>query len=254
MLGAKAPNNDANGLFRATHSHNPTRYSHIMVLTPHFSATLPVIHLLSLLDSKCIDSRSTNMFHYYMFNKPFGCVTARRDSLYPTVMDYFSELNNDNLNPVGRLDRETTGLLLITDDGVFNQKLTHPSYHKEKTYHFTVLGDLTEDRCQQLEKGILLKGSPVLTSPAKLKVFRQDILSNIIDTLHPEVQNAVCNNLPTHPVTYGEITISEGRKRQIRRMMKAVHCCVIELKRISIEDIILDETLSPGEWKEIFPL
>ena len=120
------------------------------------------------------------MFHYYMFNKPFGCVTARRDSLYPTVMDYFSELNNDNLNPVGRLDRETTGLLLITDDGVFNQKLTHPSYHKEKTYHFTVLGDLTEDRCQQLEKGILLKGSPVLTSPAKLKVFRQDILSNII--------------------------------------------------------------------------
>ena len=74
------------------------------------------------------------MFHYYMFNKPFGCVTARRDNLYPTVMDYFSELNNDNLNPVGRLDRETTGLLLITDDGVFNQKLTHPSYHKEKTY------------------------------------------------------------------------------------------------------------------------
>ena len=93
------------------------------------------------------------MFHYYMFNKPFGCVTARRDSLYPTVMDYFSELNNDNLNPVGRLDRETTGLLLITDDGVFNQKLTHPSYHKEKTYYFTVLGDLTEDRCRQLEKG-----------------------------------------------------------------------------------------------------
>lgn len=194
------------------------------------------------------------MFHYYMFNKPFGCVTARRDSLYPTVMDYFSEVNNDNLNPVGRLDRETTGLLLITDDGVFNQQLTHPSYHKEKTYYFTVLGDLTEERCRQLEKGILLKGSPILTSPAKLKVFRQDILSNIIDTLHPEVQNAVCNNLPTHPVTYGEITISEGRKRQIRRMMKAVHCCVIELKRISIEDIILDETLSPGEWKEIFPL
>lgn len=63
------------------------------------------------------------MFHYYMFNKPFGCVTARRDSLYPTVMDYFSKLNNDNLNPVGRLDRETTGLLLITDDGVFTRNL-----------------------------------------------------------------------------------------------------------------------------------
>ena len=101
------------------------------------------------------------MFHYYMFNKPFGCV-ARRDTLYPTVMDYFSELHNDRLNPVGRLDRETTGLLLITDDGNWNQQLTHPAYHKKKTYLFTVLGDLTEDRRQFLENGILLKGSPVL--------------------------------------------------------------------------------------------
>ena len=97
------------------------------------------------------------MFHYYMFNKPFGCVTARRDTLYPTVMDYFSELHNDRLNPVGRLDRETTGLLLITDDGNWNQQLTHPAYHKKKTYLFTVLGDLTEDRRQFLENGILLK-------------------------------------------------------------------------------------------------
>mgnify|MGYP002228675119 CR=1 FL=1 len=77
------------------------------------------------------------MPHYYMFHKPFGCVTARRDDRYPTVMDYFEELHNDRLSPVGRLDRETTGLLLITDDGIFNQKLTHPSYHKEKTYEFT---------------------------------------------------------------------------------------------------------------------
>lgn len=193
------------------------------------------------------------MFHYYMFNKPFGCVTARRDTLYPTVMDYFSELHNDRLNPVGRLDRETTGLLLITDEGNWNQQLTHPAYHKKKTYLFTVLGDLTEDRRQFLENGILLKGSPVPTSPAKITLFKKDTLANILDTLHPEVQNAVRTNLPSHPVTYGEITISEGRKRQIRRMMKAVHCCVIELKRISIDDIHLDESLAPGKWKEIFP-
>ena len=191
------------------------------------------------------------MFHYYMFNKPFGCVTARRDTLYPTVMDYFSELHNDHLNPVGRLDRETTGLLLITDDGNWNQQLTHPAYHKKKTYLFTVLGDLTEDRRQFLENGILLKGSPVPTSPAKITLFKKDTLANILDTLHPEVQNAVRTNLPSHPVTYGEITISEGRKRQIRRMMKAVHCCVIELKRISIDDIHLDESLAPGNLKKI---
>ena len=74
------------------------------------------------------------MYHYYMFNKPFGCVTARRDNRYPTVMDYFQELHNDSLSPVGRLDRETEGLLFITDDGVWNQEMTHPGYQKKKTY------------------------------------------------------------------------------------------------------------------------
>lgn len=57
------------------------------------------------------------MYHYYMFNKPFGCVTAARDDRYPVVMDYFKALNNPNLSPVGRLDLETEGLLLVTDDG-----------------------------------------------------------------------------------------------------------------------------------------
>ena len=83
------------------------------------------------------------MFHYYMFNKPFGCVTARRDNLYPTVMDYFSELNNDNLNPVGRLDRETTGLLLITDDGQLAHELLSPAKHVNKTYFVRVEGQVT---------------------------------------------------------------------------------------------------------------
>ncbi|MGN1378741.1 MAG: pseudouridine synthase [Dorea sp.] len=193
------------------------------------------------------------MYHYYMFHKPFGCVTARRDDRYPTVMDYFSELHNDNLNPVGRLDRETTGLLLITDDGMWNQKLTHPAYHKEKTYEFTVLGDLTEERIRALENGVLLKGAASLTSPARITVTGHHILSDILPSLHPEVQASISSNLPDHPVTFGTITITEGKKRQIRRMMKSVHCCVIELKRISIGNICLDSQLKPGEWKEFFP-
>ena len=193
------------------------------------------------------------MYHYYMFHKPFGCVTARRDDHYPTVMDYFSELHNDNLNPVGRLDRETTGLLLITDDGMWNQKLTHPAYHKEKTYEFTVLGDLTEERIRALENGVLLKGAASLTSPARITITGHNILSDILPSLHPEVQASISSNLPDHPVTFGTITINEGKKRQIRRMMKSVHCCVIELKRISIGNICLDPQLKPGEWKEFFP-
>lgn len=193
------------------------------------------------------------MYHYYMFHKPFGCVTARRDDRYPTVMDYFSELHNDNLNPVGRLDRETTGLLLITDDGMWNQKLTHPAYHKEKTYEFTVLGDLTKERIRALENGVLLKGAASLTSPARITITGHNILSDILPSLHPEVQASISSNLPDHPVTFGTITITEGKKRQIRRMMKSVHCCVIELKRISIGSICLDPQLKPGEWKEFFP-
>lgn len=193
------------------------------------------------------------MYHYYMFHKPFGCVTARRDDRYPTVMDYFSELHNDNLNPVGRLDRETTGLLLITDDGMWNQKLTHPAYHKEKTYEFTVLGDLTEERIRALGNGVLLKGAASLTSPARITITGHHILSDILPSLHPEVQASISSNLPDHPVTFGTITITEGKKRQIRRMMKSVHCCVIELKRISIGNICLDPQLKPGEWKEFFP-
>lgn len=195
---------------------------------------------------------SDNIYHYYMFHKPFGCVTARRDDRYPTVMDYFTELHNPDLSPVGRLDRETTGLLLITDDGVFNQKLTHPSYRKEKTYLFTLLGNLTPKLAHQLEKGVILRGTDTPTAPSKITVTGHAVMSDILSTLPDEIQKDIHKNRPEHPVTYGIITISEGKKRQIRRMMKSVHCCVIELKRISIGDIVLDDTLLPGEWKEIY--
>lgn len=190
------------------------------------------------------------MYHYYMFNKPFGCVTARRDDRYPTVMDYFKELDNENLSPAGRLDRETTGLLLITDDGVFNQQLTHPSYHKEKTYEFTLLGDLTPELIEKLESGVMLKGASEPTAPAKIQVTGHAVMSDILSTLPKEIQKDIHKNRPEHPVTYGIITICEGKKRQIRRMMKSVHCCVIELKRISIGNIVLDESLAPGDWIE----
>ena len=91
------------------------------------------------------------MYSYYMFNKPYGCVCARRDDLYPTVMDYFKELNNPNLSNVGRLDRETEGLLLITDDGKWNQLMTHPSNEKEKLYEFIALGTLDDEKICRLE-------------------------------------------------------------------------------------------------------
>ncbi len=192
-------------------------------------------------------------FHYYMFNKPFGCVSARRDSLYPTVMDYFSELGNPDLSPVGRLDRETEGLLLITDDGQWNQRMCNPRYGKQKRYSFLVLGDLTEDKKRRLEEGVTLIGSDRSTAPAIVTVGEHLTLREVRQEIHPEVWNKIGKNRPEMPVTRGEIVITEGRKNQIRRMMKQVNCCVVILKRHSMGDVELDEQLAPGQWKEIFP-
>lgn len=191
------------------------------------------------------------MKHYYMFNKPFGCVTAHRDDRFPVVMDYFHSLGNDRLSPVGRLDRETEGLLMITDDGVWNQKMTNPVFHIPKTYEFAALGTLNEENLQKLSEGVLLIGSDRPTTGASVTVTGTSLLSKVVPHLHPDMQEKLKYNLPDHPVVFGTITISEGRKRQIRRMLKVVGCCVIRLKRISMGKLLLDPELKPGEYKEI---
>lgn len=191
------------------------------------------------------------MYHYYMFNKPFGCVTARRDERYPVVMDWFRDLRNEKLSPVGRLDRETEGLLIITDDGMWNREMTRPEFHREKRYEFTVMGDLTEERIIQLETGVLLNGDEQTTAPAKVTVTGRSTLEETLPKLHPEIREKSQHNPMDRPVTFGTITITEGRNRQIRRMMKEVRCLVLQLKRVSMGNIILDDKLAPGEWKEI---
>jgi 16S rRNA pseudouridine516 synthase len=191
------------------------------------------------------------MFHYYMFNKPFGCITARRDDRHSVVMDWFRELNNPDLSPVGRLDRETEGLLIITDDGKWNWEMTRPEYQKEKRYEFTVMGDLTPEKIAVLEAGVILNGSDTPTAPARITVTGHSTLGETLPSLHPEIQQKSKHNPMDRPVTFGTIVITEGKYRQIRRMMKEVRCLVLQLKRLSMGDIVLDESLAPGEWKEI---
>ena len=193
------------------------------------------------------------MYHYYLFHKPFGCVTARRDERYPTVMDWFRELDNPDLSPVGRLDRETEGLLLITDDGMFNRALTRPEFHKEKVYEFLVLGDLTEDKRQALEAGVLMNGEDTPTAPARITVTGKSTLGAVLPALHPEIQEKSRHNPMDRPVTFGSITITEGRNRQIRRMMKTQRLLVLQLKRLKMGEFLLPEGLKPGEWVEISP-
>lgn len=216
-------------------------YSYILIITPPISTQGDItVH--------------TEDFHYYMFHKPYGCITARRDSHHPVVMDYFHTLNNPNLSPVGRLDRETEGLLIITDDGKWNEHMTRPEFHKEKRYEFTVLGELTPEKISQLEHGVLLRGDDRPTAPAKLIITGYSTLGETLPYLNPEVQEKSRHNPMDRPITFGTIIITEGRYRQIRRMMKAVRCLVLHLKRISMGNIELDPNLRPGEWKEIYPL
>lgn len=191
------------------------------------------------------------MFHYYLFHKPYGCVTARRDDRYPVVMDWFRDLDMPELSPVGRLDRETEGLLLVTNDGMWNRQMTRPEFGVEKCYTFTVLGDLTPEKIAVLEAGVILNGQSEPTDPAVITVTGRATLGEILPTLHPEVQEKTRHNPPDRVVTFGEIVITQGKNRQIRRMMKAVRCLVLQLKRVRMGEFTLDDNLQPGQWKEI---
>ena len=191
------------------------------------------------------------MYHYYLFHKPFGCVTARRDDRHPTVMDRFDGPDLPDLSPVGRLDRETEGLLLLTDDGQFNRRMTRPEFHIEKIYEFTLLGDLTEDKRAALEGGVLLPGDPQPTHPALITVTGKSTLAEVLPTLHPEIQEKTRHNPMDRTVTFGTITLTEGRNRQIRRMMKTQRLLVLALKRVKMGPYTLPDRLAPGQWMEV---
>ena len=191
------------------------------------------------------------MYHYYLFHKPFGYVTARRDERHPTVMDGFRALDIPDLSPVGRLDRETEGLLLITDDGQFNRHMTRPEFQIEKIYEFTVLGDLDEEKRQRLEAGVLLTGDPEPTAPARITITGKSTLGEILPLLHPEIREKTAHNPMDRTVTFGTIAITEGCNRQIRRMMKTQRLLVLALKRTKMGPYTLPDQLKPGEWAEV---
>lgn len=188
---------------------------------------------------------------YYMFHKPSGCITARKDENDKTVFDYFGEVNTDGLFPVGRLDKDTEGLLFITNDGEFNHQLMYPDKHVDKTYYFWAFGALIEEQISQLENGISINDEEPLTKPAKLEIVRAGLFNELKDEIEGSKYEKVKKNRDIQPVLSGYITISEGRKHQVKRMLRAFGCFVIYLKRISIGDVKLDETLQKGQYREL---
>ena len=189
---------------------------------------------------------------YYMLNKPAGVLTARRDANRPTVMSLLPEELREALHPVGRLDMDAEGLLLLTDDGRLDALLLRPERHVEKRYFFRAFGYLTERDMQALESGVVLEGTGVRSLPARAWLLGYSTIGKCEPLLPPKKHNHLMKN-PQRPVTEGCLAICEGRKHQVKLMIKAVGGHVFTLKRLSIGALELDERLAPGEYRELTP-
>lgn len=173
-----------------------------------------------------------------LFNKPYGVICQfSHDDNHPSLAEY---IPIKKVYPAGRLDHDSEGLLLLTDDGSLQNKITHPKNKMAKTYWVQVDNQITNTAIQQLSKGVELKDG--LTLPATVKLITEP------DNLWPRTPPVrFRKNIPT---SWIEITIKEGRNRQIRRMTAKAGFPTLRLIRYKIGDWNLDE-LKPGEYKKL---
>lgn len=162
-------------------------------------------------------------FSYYMLNKPAGIVSANTDNVDITVIDLFKDEKKKNLSCVGRLDKDTTGLMLVTNDGALLHRLTSPKHHVFKDYLVTLRDEIDENSIRLLEEGVDI-GDDTLTKPARVTVTDDKTII---------------------------LSISEGRFHQVKRMLKAVSNEVIALKRLSIGNLRLDDNLAEGKYRKL---
>lgn len=162
--------------------------------------------------------------HYILLYKPDGVVSATEDGKDETVLSLLPpEYTAWGLFPCGRLDKHTTGLMLLTDDGELAHRLLSPRRHVEKSYRYRVKFPLTAEECARFETGLVLEDG-YETKPAKIE--QDDAYS-------------------------GTITLTEGKYHQIKRMMLALHNQITELKRVTFGPLTLPAAFSPGEWREV---
>ena len=165
-------------------------------------------------------------YEYYMLNKPAGVISATTDKKEKTVLDLIGEKQRKGLFPVGRLDKDTEGLLLITNDGELAHRLLSPKKHVDKVYYVRVQGELAEEDIRRLAEGIDI-GEEKLTLPARLVIRKSGQFSE------------------------AEITIQEGKFHQVKRMFHALGKEVVYLKRLSMGTLVLDGNLKPGEYRKL---
>ena len=163
-----------------------------------------------------------SQWEYYMLNKPAGCVSATEDKHFPTVISFIEDAVRKDLFPVGRLDKDTEGFLLITNDGELTHRLLSPAYHVKKTYFVQVDQKIPDTTAGQFAEGVDI-GDEKRTLPADLKILGD---------------------------REAELTISEGRFHQVKRMFASVGCKVTYLKRISMGTLTLG-TLEKATYRKL---
>lgn len=186
---------------------------------------------------------------YYVLHKPQNCLTVR-DSQFHTVFDCLSEVDTPGLFAVGRLDKDTEGLLFLTNDGAFSNQLMSPHHHISKTYTFLALGSLTSEDKKLLENGMDI-GRTSMTKPAQVRVIKEGIYVDLSSEIGLNKMKRIKKQPHNQPAFIGEIIISEGKKHQVKRMLRGVHCPIIYLKRIAIGGYHLPSSLALGEYIKI---
>ncbi|WP_408900072.1 16S rRNA pseudouridine(516) synthase RsuA [Photobacterium piscicola] len=161
---------------------------------------------------------------YFMLNKPQGFVCSHVDDFNPTVFVLFDEVSPEKMHVAGRLDSDTTGLTLLTDDGQWSHRITSPRHVCEKVYFVETADPIVAENIAQFEAGVQLNGEKELTRPAKLEIVGE---------------------------REGVLTITEGKYHQVKRMFAAVGNRVVGLHRERVGTVELDEDLEPGQYRPL---
>ena len=187
---------------------------------------------------------------YYMFNKPRGYITACRDERQQTIMELIPESERENLYPIGRLDKDPEGFLILTDDGQFCYSVMNPNSNISKTYRFWARGSLDDEKIRRLESGVGIYNDPsIITAPARARKIGEAALRDIAELAGEDPIKMKLTKRGDVPVTQVEMTITEGKKHQVKRMAMAVGMRVVYLERIAIGGVSLDADLPRGEYR-----
>ena len=185
----------------------------------------------------------------FLLSKPRGTVTAMRDERKATVAELLPPDLLGTLHPVGRLDKETEGLLLFTDDGRLDAALLSPDARVEKTYFFRAAGDLPPHAEEEIARGIPLTREGALSAPAVLTVARRCTLGDLVPHLPPR-EAAYCLRRAKRPATEGTLTVTEGKWHEVRRILGYFGLSVLSLCRTEFGPITLGD-LPPCELRPL---